>query len=144
MKLSKDVYEYLANFSDDRTIINMLSVNRKFNDDGFFKRVIERKYPLLVEFEKENWKQLFMRKIYYIDIIEKEHGIPYIPNKGYDPEMFYKIIGRVGNIYTTAIKMAINGGHRSIVKIIAEKGIEDAEIKGYKNIVIYLKKTLKE
>ena len=46
--LPTDVYEYLANFADDRTILNMLSVNKKFNDEKFFKRVIQRKYPLLL------------------------------------------------------------------------------------------------
>ena len=49
--LDKDTYEYLTNFADDRTILNMLAVNRKFNDDDFFRRVLQRKYPTLLEFK---------------------------------------------------------------------------------------------
>jgi hypothetical protein len=37
MNLTKDTYEYLVGFADDRDIINMLSVNKKFNDGEFFK-----------------------------------------------------------------------------------------------------------
>ena len=36
MSLPNDVYGYLTNFADDKDILNMLSVNKKFNDDVFF------------------------------------------------------------------------------------------------------------
>ena len=52
--LDKDTYEYLTNFADDRTILNMLAVNRKYNDDNFFRRVLQRKYPTLLDFKKKN------------------------------------------------------------------------------------------
>ena len=69
--LNKDVYEYLTNFADDKTILNMLSVNTKFSDDSFFKRVFERKYPLLMKFKKdETWRQFFIKMIYYIAKLE--------------------------------------------------------------------------
>jgi hypothetical protein len=42
MQFNKDVYEYLLNFADDRTIINMLSVNKKFNDPIFFEKLLKR------------------------------------------------------------------------------------------------------
>ena len=39
MNLTKDTYEYLLNFAEDRDIINMLSVNKKFRDEEFFERI---------------------------------------------------------------------------------------------------------
>jgi len=53
MNIPKDVYEYLTNFGDDKTIVNMLSVNKTFRNEEFFKRVLERKYPMLISFKKK-------------------------------------------------------------------------------------------
>lgn len=39
MELTKDTYLYLTNFADDRTILNILSVNKKFNDPIFFQQI---------------------------------------------------------------------------------------------------------
>ena len=36
-----NIYEYIANFADDRTILSMLSVNKKFRDENLFKRIIQ-------------------------------------------------------------------------------------------------------
>ena len=61
MELNKDTYLYLTRFADDRTILNMLSVNKKFNDDKFFEEVMRRKYPLLIGFksDRQTWKQFY-------------------------------------------------------------------------------------
>jgi 5-formyltetrahydrofolate cyclo-ligase len=92
MNISKDVYEYLTNFADDKTILNMLSVNKDFRDEKFFERVLRRKYPFLMAFRNktETWKKLFLRMTHYIAKLEKKFGIPYIPKEDYNPEQFYK------------------------------------------------------
>tara|TARA_R110001599_G_scaffold348704_1_gene576198 strand:- start:112 stop:753 length:642 start_codon:yes stop_codon:yes gene_type:complete len=126
MDLSKDIYEYLTNFADDRTILNMLSVNKKFNDAEFFKRVFLRKYPLLLKFRKEDetLKGLFVRMTYYIAKIEEKYGIPYIPTKNYDPEDFYKADYYYSDldIKNRAIEWAAKGGHIDIVQLMLDKG----------------------
>jgi len=33
MNIPKDVYEYLTNFTHDKTIVNMLSVNKNFRNE---------------------------------------------------------------------------------------------------------------
>ena len=77
MELTKDVYEYLTNFADDKTILNMLSVNKKFNDEEFFKRVMLRKYPFLLKFKGEgSYKEFFIRMIYYIAKLKENYDIP--------------------------------------------------------------------
>jgi Ankyrin repeats (3 copies)/Ankyrin repeat len=124
MNIPKDLYEYLTNFADDKTILNMLSVNKKFRDEKFFQRVIERKYPLLIEFKKdeETWKQFYLRMSYYIAKLEEKLGIPYIPTEGYDPEEFYKDYKDSKDIFDFALYEAAEGGHMDIVKLMIEKG----------------------
>ena len=80
MNLPADVYEYLANHADDKTILNMLSVNKKFNDNIFFERIMTRKYPLLIQFKNdgETLKQFYVRMVHYLSKLEEEFGIPYI------------------------------------------------------------------
>jgi len=92
MNIPKDVYEYLTNFGDDKTIVNMLSVNKTFRNEDFFKRVLERKYPLLIKIKGENqsWKEFYLEMVYYLSKLEENYGIPYIPNKDYNPKKFYK------------------------------------------------------
>jgi Ankyrin repeats (3 copies) len=124
MNISKDIYEYLLNFVDDKTILNMLSVNKKFHDDIFFQRVIERKYPLLIEFKNGTWKKLFLRMGFYIAKLEIL-GIPYIPTKNYDPEDFYKECKDSKYIFGWAMAYAAEGGQIEIVKLMIEKGATD-------------------
>jgi len=66
MNIPKDVYEYMTKFADDKNIVNMLSVNKTFRNEEFFKRVLERKYPLLIPFKKENktWKDFYLEMCY--------------------------------------------------------------------------------
>tara|TARA_R110001599_G_scaffold77421_3_gene211285 strand:- start:122 stop:922 length:801 start_codon:yes stop_codon:yes gene_type:complete len=123
--MPKDVYEYLTNFADDKTILNMLSVNKKFNDEQFFKRVLQRKYPLLLRFKgdeisNETYKQFFIRMVYYISKLEEEFSIPYIPHKNYNPESFFwPKIPRELKI-TDALYLAIELKDLNIVKHIVE------------------------
>ena len=74
----KNIYENIINFADNRTILNMLSVNKKFNDPIFFEKVIDRKYPLLKQFKEKNesWRQFFVKMAYYIAKLEEEYDIP--------------------------------------------------------------------
>lgn len=118
----KDVYEHMMNFADDKTIINMLSVNRQFNDEKFFEKVMKRRYPLLIEFRKEgeSWKRLFIRMVHILAILNEKYNIPYIPTKGCDPEKLLKIPKR--DIYNQAGMCAAAGNHVDILKQLIETG----------------------
>jgi len=133
MNISKDVYEYLTNFIDDKTIINMLSVNKRFNkivDENFFKRVLERKYPMLIPFKEktQSWKDFYLEMVYYLSKLEEEYGIPYIPTKDYDPKKFYKVYKKYKTIYNGAMTYAASGGHMDIVKLKIHKGSNNLNI----------------
>jgi len=158
MNISKDMYEYLTNFADDRTILNMLSVNKKFNDEDFFKRVMIRKYPLLLKYKKsdETYKRFFIKNIYYIAKIKEKYDIPYFPGRYYNPVTFYNypsytiyetamdwaalegftdivelMIQKGANNYYTAVLEAAKGGHIDLVKFFINKGA-----KNYNNILL--------
>ena len=78
--LTKDTYEHILNFADDREIIIMLSLNKKFNDEKLFERVMKKRYPLLIRYRKENetWKELYVRMVFYISKLRELFFIPYI------------------------------------------------------------------
>jgi len=131
--LTKDVYLYLLNFADDKTVLNMLSVNKKFNDEKFFKQIMERRYPLLLRFKEDNktWKQFYIETIYYISKLKEEFDIPYIPVSTFDPKDFYKRRRNLGNadfqtIYDYALEHAADSGDLNLVKFLVEEhGAED-------------------
>ena len=79
MELSHDMYEYLANFADDRTILNMLSVNRTYNNPILFQRIFHRKYPFLSKYKTtdESWKDFYVSMIYYIEKLKEDYAFRY-------------------------------------------------------------------
>ena len=86
---NKDVYEYILNLADDKTTINMIRANPKvFDNERFYEKVMRRRYPLLIEFRKENetWKEFYLRMVYTLAKLEEDYKIPYIPTKGCNPE----------------------------------------------------------
>ena len=124
-----NIYEYIANFADDRTILSMLSVNKKFRNENLFRRVVERKYPLLIEFKKpdETWQHFFVNMTYYIHKLEEDFGIPYIPTKGYDPRVLFNGHDK----YNQGMKYAAKGGLLDLVNFFISKGADDWDLGMY-------------
>ena len=118
-----NIYEY---FADDRTILSMLSVNKKFRDEKLFQRIIERKYPLLIEFKKPNetWQHFFVNMTYYIHKLNEDYEIPYIPTKGYDPRVIFNSWDK----YNRSMKYAAQGGSLDLVKFFISKGANNREM----------------
>jgi Ankyrin repeats (3 copies) len=117
----------LARNMEDKTLLTFCKTDKYFNskicnDDNFWKRRLDEKYPLLVEFKKETWKQFYLKMSYYIAKLEEEFGIPYIPTKEYNPEKFYKNYKDDEYIFDWAMDEAAEGGHMEIVKLMIEKG----------------------
>ena len=142
MELTKDIYLYLTRFADDKTILNMLSVNKKYNNEKFFEQVMRRKYPLLLKFKKpeQSWKQFFVGMVYCIAKIEETHGIPYYPLEGYNPKRDCNSTKSL--ILNSIMAHAAQSGHKDIVELMIEKGATDfnramkwAAVDGNKDIV---------
>ena len=89
--MNKDVYLKIASEMDDKDILAMLSVNRKFNDPEFFRQIMFQRYPLLIKFrkEKEDWKQLYLRMVTYILKLKEEYDEDYIPAPSFNPKRVY-------------------------------------------------------
>ena len=145
MDLSKDTYLYLMNFADDKTILNMLSVNKKFNDDEFFKKVLERRYPLLIQFKgnKGTWKQFYVKTIYYLSKLKEEYDFPYFPSRHYNPFRLYRKLNKYPeNIATEKLALAAAAGDIQMVdkyldnkKAYPDFGLKHAAVNGNLEIV---------
>ena len=143
MNLTKDAYEYILNFADDKEIINMLLVNKKFagklSDDKFFEQVVKRRYPLLVEFKdkQESWKYFYLRMIKYIYLLKEKYGIPYLKIEKYNPEQFFKKNDANGGILIlySAIKLILEyGGNSDILEDLLDRFIQESSSFSAKSI----------
>ena len=93
MNLDKDSYEYLTNFADDRTVLSLLSTNKKFNDPKLFERILTKRYPSLLRFKKgENWKLFYLKMIKAISAMKEEFDIDYDIFSYIDPDKFYNYL----------------------------------------------------
>ena len=119
----KDIYEYIVNLADDRDVINMLSVNRKFNDDSYFKKILEKRYPLLLNFktESETYKQFYLKMVKYMALLWENYKIPYIPGKDFNPQYFYERFDK-DRIYTIALLEAAEIGDTKLAQYLMDKG----------------------
>ena len=85
MRVLKDVYLYISKFTDLKTVINMLSVNKKFNN--CYEIVLKNRYPRCAQFkaETESWKEFALDIFYHIFIIENIFDIKLSSNYNVDP-----------------------------------------------------------
>lgn len=105
--LDKNIYEYLANQADDRTILQMLKANVNFKpDERFFEKLMERRYPYLIaEKGNKSWRQLYLNTVHYISKLKEEYNYDYVEAdylgkgkraetifgvRGDSPELFYR------------------------------------------------------
>lgn len=148
MNISSDIYQHIALMNSDRDILNMLSVNKKFNDPEFFKRIISNRYPLLVKYKNpgEDWKQFYLRMTRYIYLSKEEYGFPYIPSQHINPEEIYNTLTKeaVGkgdkyapNMWVNGLLEAVRINRLDLVKEIVTNGFKYLDNINNKNIAIY-------
>jgi ankyrin repeat protein len=139
----KDVYELIVHSSDDRSVLEMLSVNKKFNNDESFYRVLLKRYPYLIKFRKEGekWKTLYLRMIYYIDKLN-ELEFPYINYKKFNPDREYKRLsvyknaGKIERIWGIGLLNAVRANRLDLVKYFLNKGAKNISY-AYRTAVIF-------
>lgn len=138
MNLNKDIYEYLLYFVDDFTVVSMLSVNRKFYKEKLYEQLMLKRYPFLYNLKKrgyiiknkkqlpfyaqDSWKLFFIKMTYYMNKLEKEYNISYIPCKTFVPRDFYLRFTRVPEIQDFALQYACYSGKLNIVKQLISNG----------------------
>ena len=84
--MNKDVYLLLTTYLDDKSVVGMLSVNKKFNDPQFFKQLFSQRYPQLIKFKKEgeDWKQFYLSMVKYIAKLWEDFHYNYLTDAYYD------------------------------------------------------------
>ena len=131
MELTKDAYEYLSNFADDKDVLNMLSVNKKFRDEEFFERIMKRRYPLLLRFKpsSESYKSFFIEMVYYISKLQEDFGIPYIPFWKFNPKWFYySHIKNPEYFLDGAASEAAEAGRLDLVRMLIDRGAKEISL----------------
>ena len=121
----KDIYEYIVNLAEDKDVVNMLSVNRKFNDDSYFKKILEKRYPLLLYLKPsyETYKRFYLKMVTYLAKLWEEFKIPYIPSKNFDPESVYKAaVHKPDRIFTVLLLYAAEIGDIKLAEYLIDKG----------------------
>ena len=143
MNLTKDTYEYILNFADDREILNMLSVNKKFRNEELFEKVLKRKYPELLQYKNESLQDFFIKMIFYISYLKEKYNIPYF---GADPKYLYDLSKKFKGLYFYGLVMvaASKRGNLNVVKLMIDKGVRNfdnalytAARGGHLNIIKY-------
>ncbi len=146
MNLTKDTYEYLLNFADDKDILNMLSVNRKFRDEEFFEKILKKRYPDLIQYKEnyESYQSFFIKTIYYLSKLKEKYDIPYFV--GMNPENVYKSSKHLylTELYNKILLLSSRYGNLDVVKLMMKKGANDiisaadfAAKGGHLNIIKY-------
>ena len=127
MNLTKDSYEYLLNFADDKDILNMLSVNKKFRDEEFFEKILKRKYPDTLQYkgDYESYRSFFIKTIYYLSKLKEKYDIPYFV--GMDPENLYKASKNLylSELYNKTLLLSSRYGNLDVVNLMMKKGAND-------------------
>ena len=119
--LPKDLVNHLINNVDDKSILQLIKTSNRFRnlaDERFFEELIKRRYPYFVKWKlrNETWKELFSNMVYYMEKLEKEFGIPYIPTEFFDPRRFYLNNKGKMSIWNQALLYANVYGDINIVK----------------------------
>ena len=126
----KDIYSYIVNLADDRTVLKMLSVNKRVNDYTYFKKILEKRYPALLQLKEENetYKHLYLRMVKYLAKLWEEYEIPHISSKKFDPERLYEKLNDfksqkiIYNPYTSLLIAAAEIGDFKLAQHLIDKG----------------------
>src|SRR5581483_7341530 len=107
MEIPKEIYiEKIAMMADDKTTINMLSVNKKYIK--YFEYVFSKKYPLFVDFKKEDPRSFYIQMIGDLSRLESFFGIKYFKTADFHPVLLFNYIFSISSIYIDGILHDIN------------------------------------
>jgi hypothetical protein len=129
MKIPKDIYEYLTNFADDKTVLNMFSVNKKFNDFVFFEKIMTKRYLTLIGFKKKNekWKEFYVRTIYWVSRLKKNfffETVPYVyPKIVYQNLKDHNFFNYKTFVLRSSLLSAVRNKDINSIKKLIERGV---------------------
>ena len=146
----KDVDREVLKHVDDEQLLKVCSMDRRMwkdvCDDNFLRRRL-LKYPGIEKYktEEENWKEFFLRSIYYISRMKENFSFEY--TEGNFKRQYKFLTEYMGN-YEYLLTYSARMGEFSLVKFALEKGadihtsldiaLRYASLKGHLEIVKYL------
>ena len=118
MLVYNDIYEYIINFVDEEDIMNMLSANQTFYSKKILLRVMQKRFPVLSTFRKEEtWREFYIKMLF--SIVElKKLGIPYIAHPSFNP---YEIISSGNFRYSTWLSYSVECGDKVNMNLFLQK-----------------------
>ncbi len=121
MNITKDIYEYLFNFVDDKDVLNMLSTCKKFRREEFFERIVKRKYHGMIN-KNESFQDFFIKMVIYGSALKEKYDIPYF--KGTHPRELYNFATHLSMevFHDEVMLLAIRNNNIEIVKLMINKG----------------------
>ena len=89
----KDTDRLILHAADDRTLLEILKVNRNLlilGEDAFKKRM-QQSYPVLAKLKPYGmkWAKYYLDMVYYISKLKEDYDIDYIPVSSFDPPGYY-------------------------------------------------------
>ena len=108
--MNKDLILYVANLSDDRAVLNLLSVSKRFRIPENFKRIFQQRYPLIMRFKPEelSWIQFYIEVIYFLGKLKEEFNIDYLPTYDFNPKDVYRFVIKELQQYPETTKRRID------------------------------------
>lgn len=110
--IGKDIYLKIAILADDRDTVTMLKVNKKYNQENYFKQVLECKYPFLYKlknmktsllratyvdhenYQIQSYKKFYIEQTNCIITLKERYNFPYVPVISFDPKY---LLNRIEN-----------------------------------------------
>jgi hypothetical protein len=91
---SKDIFQYIGNIADDKTVLQLIFLNREKYGEDYIKKVLEIRYPYLLKFKKENesYRQFYSKNISYMKKLKEEYSFDYIKYCINSPQHVYNTI----------------------------------------------------
>jgi hypothetical protein len=121
--LNRDIYQKIAEQSDDKTAINILDSNKEMNKDIYYIAIFGNRYPDLIKYRKDNEsiKHLYLRSLKAIGKLKEEFNYTYISG---NPELQLNIFKygqrNIGNF----LIYASEHGSVELVKYALEQGAD--------------------
>lgn len=147
---NRDVLQYIAEKSDDREALIILTQNERLNNENYFDLVFGRRYPDLIKYrqKEQNLKNFYLSSLKFIGMLKEEYGYTYQTGNPYLQYNLLEVNKQSNGDMNHLLIQAIIYNSIEILKYSLESGADVnlfrgiplliASAKGYLNIVRFL------